>query len=364
MNGKSVLESPTVSEVLHRADRQECSTYCIIHGHRLECPRTIVVLLQVSCPQPMNLKQVFINPVGRLRSGWRVLIFALVYVCLLFLLSTAARLMYTIALHVAPGRSLGAYFENVVFRLILLLASLGAGYICTRWLEGLPWRALGLWPHEGWLRDLLVGSFIGVASLAVAAGIATAGGGLSFTVSGRAALLQVFQTLIFSAVLFIIAALAEEALFRGYPLQTLTRAHLAWLAVLLTSVPFAAVHLQNPNVAAGFTFINTALAGVWLAVAYLRTRSLWFPLGVHWAWNWALGSLFGLPVSGITDLAPHPLLRGTDLGPAWLTGGSYGIEGGLACTMTLIVSTIFIWRTRLVSATPEMQRLTSQENPL
>ncbi len=312
----------------------------------------------------MDLKQVFINPVGRPRSGWRVLIFVGVYIGLLLLLTTAARLVYAVALHVAPGRSLGPYFENIVFRLILLFAVLAAGYICARWLEGLPWRALGLWPHEGWLRDLFVGSAIGVASLAVAAGIATAGGGLSFTMSVRAALLQVGQTLIFSAVLFIIAALAEEALFRGYPLQTLTRAHLAWLAVILTSVPFAAVHLKNPNVAAGFTFINTALAGVWLAAAYLRTRSLWFPLGVHWAWNWALGSLFGLPVSGITDLAPHPLLHGTDLGPAWLTGGSYGIEGGLACTITLVVSTIFIWRTRLVCPTAEMKTLTSQENPL
>jgi len=85
---------------------------------------------------------------------------------------------------------------------------------------------------------------------------------------------------------------------------------------------------------------------------------------VHWAWNWALGSLFGLPVSGINDLAPYPLLRGVDLGPAWLTGGSYGIEGGLACTVTLIVSTIFILRTRLVNATPEMKILTSQENPV
>lgn len=311
----------------------------------------------------MDLKQIFLNSAGRLRSGWRLLIFIGVYILLLFLLTTMARVGYAIALRTLGGGP-GSYVQNVVFRLILLLAALGAGYICTRWLENLPWRALGLWAHAGWLRDLLVGSVIGIASLALATAIATAGGGLTFTISGRGALLQVGGTLVVSAVLFVLAALAEEALFRGYPLQTLTRAKLAWLAVLLTSVPFAAVHLRNPNVAAGFTFINTALAGVWLAVAYLRTRSLWFPLGVHWAWNWALGSLFGLPVSGITDLAPHPLLHGIDLGPAWLTGGSYGIEGGLACTITLVVSTIFIWKTRLVSATPEMEMLTSQENPV
>jgi hypothetical protein len=124
------------------------------------------------------------------------------------------------------------------------------------------------------------------------------------------------------------------------------------------------VHLKNPNVVAGFTFVNTALAGVWLAVAYLKTRSLWFPLGIHWAWNWAMASVFGLPVSGITELASNSLLHGIDLGPAWLTGGSYGPEGGLACTIALIVSTIFIWRTRLVSASPEMRLLTSQENPV
>jgi membrane protease YdiL (CAAX protease family) len=312
----------------------------------------------------MSLKQVFINPVGRLRSGWRVLVFVLVFLTLVILMGIAAKKISELAIQLAPSRTVAQYLENFISRLVLLLAALGAGYICTRWLEGLPWRALGLWLHVGWSRDLFVGSLLGIASLALAAVIATAGGGLSFTISGREALLQVGQTLLFSAVLFIIAALAEEALFRGYPLQTLTRANLAWLAVLLTSVPFATVHLRNPNVAAGFTFVNTALAGVWLAVAYLRTRSLWFPLGVHWAWNWALGSLFGLPVSGITDLAPHPLLHGTDLGPAWLTGGSYGIEGGLACTITLIVSTVFIWRTRLVSATPEMKLLTSQENPL
>lgn len=312
----------------------------------------------------MNAQQVFINSVGRLRSGWRVLIFIVVYIALLFLLSTLVRVGYAVGLQIAPGRNLGGFTEDLIFRLILLASALLAGYVCNRWLEGLPWRALGLALHAHWSRDFLVGSLIGLTSLALAAAIAAAAGGLRFSVSPRTMLLQVAQTLLMSAVLFVLAALAEETLFRGYPLQTLTRAHLAWLAILLTSVPFAAVHLQNPNVVKGFTFINTALAGVWLAVAYLRTRSLWLPLGVHWAWNWALGSLFGLPVSGITTIAPNPLLHGTDLGPAWLTGGSYGIEGGLACTIALTISTIFIWRMRFVSATPAMNELTSKENPV
>lgn len=311
----------------------------------------------------MNPQQLFINSAGRLRSGWRILVFTLVYIALLFLLSTVVRVAYAVGFQLAPGRGLGGYFEDLVFRLLLLIAALLAGFLCTRWLEGLPWRSLGLAFHRGWWRDFVVGSLIGVASLAFATVMATAAGGLRFAVTPRNMFLPVVQTLLQSAMLFIFAALAEEALFRGYPLQTLARAGLAWLAILLTSVPFAAVHLQNPNVVKGFTFINTALAGVWLAVAYLRTRSLWLPLGVHWAWNWALGSLFGLPVSGITTIAPNPLLRGSDLGPAWLTGGSYGIEGGVACTIALIVSTIFIWRMKFVSATPEMGRLTSGENP-
>lgn len=312
----------------------------------------------------MDLQQVFSNQAGRLRSGWRLVAFSLIYIALLFLISTAVRIFYVIASLIAPGLRPGPYFENIVFRLILLAAALVVGYLCTRWLEDLPWRAMGLSLHARWLRDFFVGSIIGVASLALATGIAAAGGGLRFRAPDRGLLLQIGHTLVFSAALFIIAALAEEALFRGYPLQTLARAGLAWLGVLLTSVPFAAVHLRNPNVVQGFTFVNTALAGVWLAVAYLRTRSLWFPLGVHWSWNWALGSLFGLPVSGITNIAPHPLLHGVDLGPAWLTGGSYGIEGGVACTITLVISTIFIWRTRLVSETEELKKLTSQENPV
>lgn len=312
----------------------------------------------------MDFKRVFINPVDRPRSGWRVLIFAMLFLFLSFLLAFAAEKTSELLVQLAPSRGIAYYLENFIFRLVTLSAALVAGFICARALEGLPWRSLGLWLHAGWLRDFLVGSLLGIVSLAGATGIAAAGGGLRFAISSRAQLPRVGQTLVFSAALFIIAALAEEAFARGYLLQTMSRAGLAGLGILITSLAFAGLHLSNPNFSLGVPFLNLVIAGVWFGIAYLRTRSLWFPLGIHWAWNWALGSLFGLPVSGITSIAPHPLLQGTDLGPAWLTGGSFGIEGGIACTITLIVSTIFIWRTKLVSATSEMQLLTSQENPL
>lgn len=311
----------------------------------------------------MTLRQIFINDVGRLRSGWRLLVFVITFIALLFLITALVRVGYVVASVAFPQAALNRQIQDLIFRIILVFCALVGAYICTRWLEDLPWRAIGLSLHAGWFRDLLIGSVIGIGSIGLAVAIAAAAGGLRFSISPASAFAQVAKTLIVTCIGFIVAALAEEAMFRGYPLQTLARARLAWLGVLLTSVPFAAGHLGNPNAGQALASFNTALAGAWLAIAFLRTRSLWFPLGVHWAWNWALGSLFGLPVSGITRFAPNPLLRGEDLGPTWLTGGAYGIEGGVACTIALVISTVFIWRTKLVSATEEMTRLTSQELP-
>jgi membrane protease YdiL (CAAX protease family) len=311
----------------------------------------------------METNEAFINPNGRLRSGWRLLIFAALYFFLFFLLETGARIVYAVVLQVAPSPRLGSYLESFLFRLTLLATALIAGFICTRWLDGLPWRALGLWLHAGWLRDLIIGAVIGIASLALATGIATVGGGLRFDTFARVELFQVVKALVFSGVLFMIAALAEEAFARGYPLQTMSRAGLTGLGILITSFAFAALHFLNPNFSTGLPFLNLVIAGVWFAVAWFRTRSLWLPLGMHWAWNWALGSLFGLPVSG-KALVQHSVLRGTDLGPAWLTGGDFGIEGGIACTITLILATLFVWRTKLLSATEEMKKLTSEETPV
>ena len=310
----------------------------------------------------MGLHSILINEFGRLRSGWRLVLYVLAFIAASFLVATIAGAGYLAARAIYPSFPHPHYFADLIFRFSTLCAALIAGYLCVRLFEGLPWRSLGLTRHKGWMRDLIIGTAIGIVALAFAVGIATAGGGLRFSFIGNGLLLSAGKSLVASTVLFLAAALAEEAAFRGYPLQTLTRAHLIVFGVLLTSLPFGFVHLNNPNVVPGVTFANTALAGVWLAAAYLKTRSLWFPWGVHFGWNWALDWFFGLPVSG-ARISSQSLLLSTDIGPAWLTGGRYGIEGGIACTIALIACTLFIWRTGLVSATPELKKLTSDENP-
>ena len=308
------------------------------------------------------MRKVFLNQAGRLRSGWRVLLFAFSFFAIFFLIASFLWVGYRNLFNVAgPSIPYLNVIADLLFRINLLASALGAGYLCARIFEGLPWRSLGLTLHQGWLRDLLLGCVIGFAALGVAVAIATAGGGLRFSFGGS--VLGMVRSLVGAAVFLFVAALAEEAMFRGYPLQTFTRARLAVLGLLLTSVPFGLVHLDNPNAIPGATFANTALAGIWIGVGYLRTRSLWFAQGLHWSWNFALGGVFGLPISG-KNMVSNPLLQGHDVGPTWLTGGSYGIEGGIAGTITLVIFTLFVWRTRLLSATPELKKLTSEENPV
>ena len=265
-----------------------------------------------------------------------------------------------------PGpieRILGGNWEFIIQGVLLLATATALGWLCGRVFEDLPLRALGWSFHSGWLRDFTIGSLIGGATLLIAALLITLTGGFRFSLNLTTdSFNAVALTLISSLFIFLIGAAAEEVLFRGYPLQTVMRSWPVWIALLPTSLLFAFVHLSNPNIGL-FAFINIALAGVWLTVAYWRTRSLWLAFGLHWSWNWVMGAALGSPVSGITQITPNPLLRISDQGVEWFTGGAFGIEGGAACTIAMVLSSLFLWRTRIVGATEEMKKFTDGENP-
>ena len=310
----------------------------------------------------MKILWLLFNENDRLRSGWRAALFAIAQFVLLFIVWFAGFAVLRGVLGAERSASFLAGGGGFAFQgLIILSVSLLVGWACARLFEDLPFKSLGLWFHRGWLRDLILGALLGGAALLLATVVAAAFGGYSiaFHFSEGAA----WRTLVISGAIFLLGAAAEEAWFRGYALQTLTRSGQAAMGAVMTAICFALIHSNNPNVPRVFMLTNTTLAGLWLAIAYLRTRSLWFPLGLHWAWNWVMGSIIGLPVSGITELASQPLMN-TDLrGAAWLTGGNYGLEGGIACTVALVLITFLIWRAPFLRADEEMKGLTGHERP-
>lgn len=303
----------------------------------------------------MNLQDIFFNQTERLRSGWRFAIFLFAFIFFGVIFGGAAGLVLS-GLGIDFGS--GSLLYILVSSSISLTLAVFLGWLFGKFFEDLPFRALGAWFTKNWLKDLVSGLIIGAVSIGLAILIAFAVGGLrfSFNETGTSAILL---TLSVSFAVFAVAAAFEEAFFRGYILQTFARSNLAWLAIILTSLFFAAAHLQNSG-ANYISTINTGLAGIWFGVAYLKTRNLWFPFGIHLIWNWLQGAIFGIEVSGIRDLTTAPLFHEIDSGPAWLTGGEYGIEGGIACTAAIIFSTALIYFLPFLKPTDEMLALTSE----
>jgi len=155
-------------------------------------------------------------------------------------------------------------------------------------------------------------------------------------------------------VFLLVAATDEELIFRGYPFQRLADALGPAVAVALFSGAFGLVHLRNPD-HTWLSTLNTMLVGVPLAVAYLRTRALWLPVGIHLAWNYVQGCGLGLPVSGIR--MPFSFLRAEVGGSELLTGGPYGPEGGLLATAVIVAATVYLSLSRSIYISREMRAL-------
>ena len=146
------------------------------------------------------------------------------------------------------------------------------------------------------------------------------------------------------AIAFAAVGFFEEFVFRGYALHNLTN-WLGWKgAVLIQATIFALIHLANVAVASNEARIAALqgmpaifLIGVFFALSYRKTGSLWFPIGFHAAWNFALGCLFSLPVSGIKTFQLLAVKSNTQ---SWLSGGSFGAEGSFFVLPVLVA---LIW---------------------
>jgi uncharacterized protein len=283
------------------------------------------------------VERVFLGPHG-LRSGWRIALFLLLFVAF-------AQLLASLALAVGVRMAGGAGFA------IMLAAVLLASWILIGGVDRRPMGAVGFPLDREAVRDSVTGTAVGGVLLASAA-VVLAVAGMARWVADEGSVPEYVGVLASTLVFFAVAAAWEEALFRGYAFQALVQGIGVWPAVLASSVLFAVAHGNNPNVAP-LGIANIFLAGVMLAVAYLRTRSLWFATGVHLGWNWTMATLLGFPVSGFaTDT---PLYSVVASGPAVWTGGAFGPEAGIPATVAIVAGTVWLGRTRWLGESARMR---------
>lgn len=136
---------------------------------------------------------------------------------------------------------------------------------------------------------------------------------------------------------FSVAAL-EELLFRAILFRLLERSLGTVIAVLLSSALFSAVHLFNPH-ADLLSTVQLLVLGLLFIAAFLYTRRLWLCVGLHWGWNFAQGGFFSSPVSG---QKADGILQSVMTGPAWLTGGDFGIEASVLASLGALICTVLL----------------------
>jgi uncharacterized protein len=193
---------------------------------------------------------------------------------------------------------------------------------------------------RGFLRDMGIGLALGAGIISLVIGLLALFGW--YQVVGPGALVGAgLATNLSVILLFLLIAVFEEVAFRGLLFRLVENGLGSWGALIVSAIFFGGAHLGNPGATLGSSIAIAVEAGVLLGAIYMATRSLWMVIGVHWAWNYFEGPVFGTQVSG-NDSAS--LLHSVTNGPVLFTGGVFGPEAGLfAVIVGGITGAFFIW---------------------
>ncbi len=281
----------------------------------------------------MTLAAVPVRPSPVRAAGWALLYLGSGFVLMVVLTIVGAKLTGGLEAGSTGPRTL------VIQTVSGLLAYGALTWAIGRRAIGLSWEELRWVPTAGAGKGFLLGLVLGSVPAALALGLSLLVGGAHFipdSGSSQDYLVQVTRT----ALLLAPAALLEEVMFRGVGQVVLARAVGRVPALLFLSVLFAMAHLLNPN-GTMLGMVNIALAGVMLGVAFYAPGGIWTAWGAHLGWNATLAAM-DAPVSGLPFRIP--LIDYQPGGPQWLTGGTFGPEGGLLATAMIALATAAAWR--------------------
>jgi membrane protease YdiL (CAAX protease family) len=198
------------------------------------------------------------------------------------------------------------------------------------WTIGIERAGMG----SKYLRGLAVGFLMFSASIAILAFTGSMKlNAIDFTGAAITGVLVVFLG-------WMVQGAAEEVLTRGFLLPVISVRWGVLAGVILSSSLFALLHLFNPSLSL-LAMLNLFLFGVFASLYALAEESLWGVFAIHSVWNWTQGNIYGLEVSG-QQMSTSKIMQWSATGPEWLTGGSFGPEGGAAVSAVLVASSLLV----------------------
>lgn len=221
--------------------------------------------------------------------------------------------------------------SDVVFQSALVIIVISALLMMFQTFPALNFNTVFVVKHNAF-SGFLKGSAIGFILILLAGGLLYALGFVNLS-------LGKISTAVFMGYLFffLLVAVFEEMMFRTIPLFVFAERYHFIFAIIINGLLFGFVHMSNP----GFTWLamlNITFVGALLSIYTLLKKNISWAIGIHFSWNFTQGTLLGYKVSGTN---PQGILTAQPIGSAYLSGGSFGIEGSIICSILLIL--LIVW---------------------
>ena len=226
--------------------------------------------------------------------------------------------------------------QNSFLMTLINAAQIVVLFIVFKLIYKRPINQMGI-SQRHWIKHMCLGCLAGFTAISFYVLITSISGIAEFSNFNPSNffMINMFTSFIF----FISVGFYEEILCRGYFMTALKTTRKKWVIIALPAVIFGIMHLGNPKVSL-VSIVNIILIGLAFAYMFIKTGSLWMPIGYHIIWNFFQGNIYGIPVSGMRQ--GFPLMKYTATGPEILTGGAFGAEGGLICTAITLALLVYI----------------------
>lgn len=272
----------------------------------------------------------FVGPSG-IRAAWRCLIFAAILIVCGVILLAGVTAVYSAFHHGARPKHFTFTVSNVFLQELLFVISMFVAAFVMSKIERRPMGQYGLPLRAAFRRRFWEGVVWGLAAISATMALIAALHGFTFGTLALSGSALVGYAVLW-AIAFLLTGFFEEFTFRGYSQFTLTTGMGFWPAAILLSTLFGAGHLHNAGEAWPGA-LSAGLIGFFFCLTLRRTGNIWFAVGLHAAWDYGETFVYGVPDSGF--VAPGHLLNSSFHGPRWLTGGSVGPEGSVACFVVI-----------------------------